>query len=547
MKTISGICLFALFSICSYGKEWNYTISYQVSNNLSALHIVASFKGLDSNKIQLQFPDSWGDQHKFFRAVQNLKMTNAVAWTMAADSTTCWVELRPGKKLTVEYDLVQNWKGSLHYPLNYRAIINETYFQFSGLAGWIAPKLQDDELVTVNITWNLPKSWTVANSLHAGKRTFKTTLRYNDFLNSIYVGGDFRLHKKEVNKKPIWLAIRGNWQFQDTTLLNDIVTIVKMERNFWNDHTEPYYFVSLIPFQERGSSNGSVLYQSFMLAMPDDVPKLKLYQLIAHEYFHRWNYIAIKSKEGSDHIAWFGEGFTDFYSYKILHENKLIDDSSYLASVNKIIKDYYLSPLRNEKHEVLTKNFWSSNEYQQFPYRKGFVFALLLNEQIVQNSKGKYNLDDVMKELLNYGKQGIYFSDSSFVSAVTKFNGKNIQNDLKNYIYEGNTIPVNLSSLGKEYDVITNQLHAFDLGFDADSSFEKRMVLNVKENSNAYKAGLRNNQKLLGWSFSYEDVANPVKFTVQENEEKKIISYYPAATEGIPVPQFVKRFKGFIN
>jgi hypothetical protein len=65
------------------------------------------------------------------------------------------------------------------------------------------------------------------------------------------------------------------------------------------------------------------------------------------------------------------------------------------------------------------------------------------------------------------------------------------------------------------------------MGFDFEASSQSGVVGGVVPGSAAHAAGLRDGQKLLGWSFGGRDPATPVKLRVDGGEGARPVSYLP--------------------
>jgi predicted metalloprotease with PDZ domain len=234
-----------------------------------------------------------------------------------------------------------------------------------------------------------------------------------------------------------------------------------------------------------------------------------------------------------------GEGFTDYYTYKLLYSSGLITLDQYVASMNRIIADYYLSPVKNESKSKLGELYWTSREYNDLPYRKGAVYALYLDQYIRSQSKSKYSLDDVMFSLLKASKNKQPVTESLFVQLVKEYSNTDIHALHTNMINNGSLIPVMAVSAGPSLNVQTMMMGSFNLGFDLSSSWKNKKIEGLKEGSNAWIAGLRNGQSITGYSINFDDISQPSAIDIIENGIKKTISYVPMSTEKIEVPQLV--------
>ncbi|MBL7816924.1 MAG: hypothetical protein JNL70_18015 [Saprospiraceae bacterium] len=546
MKKLSTtlILCFVYGTLClAQTTSLSYRFSYQMSGDKPQLHVQLTCRGTDSGVTYLQLPDKFANQNDFYKTVSNLTVDSKNATLEDTDDPSVKrLRHKRRKTLSISYTLTQDWTGELTYPKNFRGVIQPDFVQFTGYALLAMPKADSLHTVEVSLNWdNMPSAWTIGNSLHAGSRQYKGVLKQSDLSNSLFVAGDFRLHKTLVQGKPIFVAIRGNsWTFQDSSLVNAIGKVIKAERDFWHDHNEPYYFVSLIPFASQGSYNGTALHQSFMLAMTNEFNlDINVYGLLSHEYFHRWNGVEIIMKGDEQENTWIGEGFTEYYTYKLLHRGGIISLQEYVGKTNSTISDYYLSPVRNANKQEMGKNYWKSRDFQLLPYKKGFTYALYLEQLLRKKSKGQYSLDDVMFELRATAQKSQPITEALFIQIVNRLTGEDITADHQKYIADGATIPVEKGSMGQHIADTLVSIAPFELGFNYDASIQAKKVIGVTENSAAWAAGLRNDQTILGVSIYFGNIDVPVDIHIETEGQKKKISYLPMSAQ----KQTVRHFK----
>lgn len=506
------------------------------------LKIQFNFLGNKSGKTKLMLPDRWANQENLYQAIHSLKCLNKnVKLLSEGDSTQLILQHKPGQKIDIEYFLKQDWKGDLSYPKNYRGIVNNTFFHYTGYSLFVLPKFDDTTYIHVDFDWRgLPKNWNIANSFHTISKKIAVKTTPDNLLNAIYVAGDYRIHTSFINQKPIYFAIRGkDWKFSDQTALDIITKVIQVERDFWKDHTENYYLVTMTPFSGQGSINGSALHQSFLTGMTTEFPfDLHLYGLIAHEYFHRWNGVEFHMEGKEQENAWFGEGFTEYYTYKLLYKGKLISLQQYIEKTNQTIADYYLSPVKNDSIYTLGTNFWGNRDYQMLPYKKGFAYALYLDQLISKQSLGQRSLDDLLFLIRIRISKAEKLSEELFLNVLNSILKKDLTQEHREYIHNGKTIPILSGSLGDEIKDSIQQLAAFELGFDFNRTSASNKISGVKENSNAWKAGLRDGQIWRGGSIYFDKPDMEALVIIEENGEEKKISYYPKSSNVIEVRQF---------
>jgi len=122
--------------------------------------------------------------------------------------------------------------------------------------------------------------------------------------------------------------------------------------------------------------------------------------LLAHEMFHEW--------DGPDHHArgprtavyWFTEGFTDFYTRRLLLRGGLIGTEEYLESINGKLADLLASPVCNAPNEHIRADFWSDNDVKRLPYLRGRHRGADRRCSHAPTLERSYGLDDFMRALV---------------------------------------------------------------------------------------------------------------------------------------------------
>jgi predicted metalloprotease with PDZ domain len=157
---------------------------------------------------------------------------------------------------------------------------------------------------------------------------------------------------------------------------------------------------------------------------------------------------------------------------------------------------------------------------------------------IQKNTKGKQSLDNLMFDLRAISRNNKVISEGLFVSLVNHYTGFKMDSLHHTMINKGALIPVFKESLGPMALSETKLLGAFDVGFDFEASWQEKKVQGLKENSAAWHAGLRNGQKVKGYSIQHNDISKQVEIKIEENGVERMISYYPMSAAKTEVPQF---------
>ncbi|GAA4341616.1 hypothetical protein [Flaviaesturariibacter amylovorans] len=542
MKLLLPMLLAACCTLTAAAQpQWSYSFRMDTAGTKPTLEVALSFKGHASGRTELLLPDAWGSEHELYRFVSALEVQGGGARLEARkDSLHRLVRHRPGADLTVRYRLQQDWSGPYENGKHFRGVLRWNWIRLSGYTLFVRPATPDDQTVRLQLSWKgLPARWTIANSLHCGSRAWQGRLRAGDLENSFFVAGDFRLHEMTVDGRPLRFAIRGDWNFPDAELLRRAARIISAERAFWKDQGEPYYLVALAPTDGRASIAGNSMFQSFLIDMSPEVPvDVSLLSILAHEYFHRWIGIDLTLVGPENDQKWFSEGFTEYYTFKMLWRTGLIDTTEYVTQLNRLFHAYHTSPLAREPRSFLSAHYWDNPYSQRLPYVKGASFAYWLDATISSASGGRQSLDDLLFSLRAAFRAGKDINDSLLVQTAQAMGVADMRDVFQKTIVDGGPVPSAEHPALGGYRISTETVHPFTLGFQTGSLRKGGSVEGVVAESAAWQAGLRNGMVLQGWSITNNDTSRPVTLKVEDGKGGlQTISYVPKAAVGIPVPQ----------
>jgi predicted metalloprotease with PDZ domain len=514
-------------------------------NSEGRFRVRMRFAGDASGKTELRLPNEWGGQRELFNAIRYLKvLTRDAELTDTEERQRKQVTHKPGQRLVIEYELTQDFEGPIRNSHRYRPVTASEYIHWIGHTFWVLPSWNDEESVYVSVEWKgLPKSWNVATSFGGGRaQKFRTRMR--ELKRSIAVGGDFRIVTGNAAGKPVRVAVRGTWEFTDAELAAMARRVIEIQRDFWNDRTQENYLVTLVPIAEGPgaiSIGGTGLEDSFALFATDNVRIERLRGLLAHEYFHNWNAPKLgRMPEPEQQMYWFSEGFTEYYTYVLLHRGGLMNEAEMAGQFNDLIREYYLSPHRTEPNERIVRDFWSEGRVQRLPYLRGFMLAMNWNAAIKQRSENKHSLDDVMHDLLRSSAGGSRELSAEAVAAhIERYLDRSVAPEMAKFISIGELISPDASALGPGWGLELAETAVFELGFDLDVFRTSREFTGVGPDTAAYEAGLRNGQRLAGgFSISLGNTTQKAELRVKDVNGERVVSYLPVAREPVPVPQF---------
>ncbi|WP_339052498.1 hypothetical protein [Candidatus Lariskella endosymbiont of Epinotia ramella] len=252
--------------------------------------------------------------------------------------------------------------------------------------------------------------------------------------------------------------------------------------------------------------------------------------LISHESIHslfrnRGFFAEFGPNMQFNHL-WFAEGFTDYYTSLLNYRNGIITEQEYIDNINKSIEEYYkrdrifqkiVSAPYSKKTRIVEQILLGSGYTARAFYNSGQLvamddagrlIAMNMDYMIRTKSSGKFSLDDFLRNLVKSHCKGAScnVSREQFYSEFAKLLGQEFEDKerkdglysyMDRYIIDFAPIspPDTIPELNRalSYKRIDNAICQF--GFDIDRSFLMGLISGVDENSNAYKAGLRNGMK----------------------------------------------------
>ncbi|WP_216818544.1 hypothetical protein [Solirubrum puertoriconensis] len=475
----------------------DYAVHYSPNLGTEGLRVQLSVrtpKATDSTYFHFA-NEVWGEKD-LLRCIGGFAGENAqYRFRVVPDSNRIVVYHPRTRSVSFSYRVKQD---AAEYPRDAfnRPRVTDTYFHVLGESLFAMPEFitnaPTEPSITANIRWvGFPKGYVLHNTFasQVAQQTFRGKL-WTQFFRSLYVGGDYRLQQFSYRNKPVYLAVRGQWQhYDDARVLSSMQKVLSTQREFWNDAGPAMYTVFLSPTIStadttwRGQSmRGESMYQGFKLQSSNnpfnnwDV----LSYMFNHEMMHDW----LGGQIGAAHEElnyWFTEGFTDYYAYKNRLRNGDLSLEDWVKSFNsRIIKSLYNNPERNQPNYVLKENFWKSRSFETLAYRRGAVFAFWLDNQILKKSNYTRSLDNLMRDMLQACRQpGQKFTDERFLAMVQDYLHQDISAFFQKHILVGADLPLSSADLLEGFEVETVQ-GVPTLKITGNSSAVRERYLNTK-------------------------------------------------------------------
>ncbi|GAB3914528.1 M61 family metallopeptidase [Mucilaginibacter boryungensis] len=320
-------------------------------------------------------------------------------------------------------------------------------------------------------------------------------------------------------KYEVAMCLGGNYDKE--RIKKDLKKLVEKETDIFGENPNKRYVFIVHNYAKGGG--GLEHLSSTVLGLPRDTYNTEAgYQrflgLAAHEHFHLWNVKRLRpialgpfdyETENYTTDLWIAEGFTNYFDNMVVHRLGLYTTENYFAALctdinlienspgNKIQPLYEASFDAWIKYYRPTEN--SVNAGVSY-YSKGSVAAMMLDLEIIQDSKTRYSLDDVMKymytEYYKVKKRG--YTDEEFKQGLEKYAGKNLDDFYEKYIYGLADVDYNkyLGYAGLELIDDLAKSNQPALGLTTTVTNNKVIITTVIRNSSAWIDGLNVNDEI---------------------------------------------------
>jgi predicted metalloprotease with PDZ domain len=235
--------------------------------------------------------------------------------------------------------------------------------------------------------------------------------------------------------------------------------------------------------------------------------------LVAHEYFHLWNVKRIRpielgpfdySNENYTDLLWVMEGFTSYYDELLLYRAGIYTEDEIIGKFKGSI-NYVENQPGNKVQPVADASFdaWikayrpnenSANTTISY-YSKGSIIANMLDLEIINATKGKKSLDDVMKFLYSeyYKKEQRGFTSAEIKKGIEDIAGLDLTDFFKKYVNGVETFdyPTIFGYADYKVETVLNNTPYFGI------RLSNNIIKSVTRNSSAYDGGLNVNDEII--------------------------------------------------
>jgi predicted metalloprotease with PDZ domain len=464
---LSSIMLALLLSVPSAFAQSNqlrvdYTVAVaDVDKQL--FHVTAEVKNIKEPNLTLSLPTwtpGWYTVENYAKNILRFKITDAQGnWVQPAmiKKQTWRVDTKDLNSLKIEFD----YKASV-LALN-QAKITKDFAFFTGTQLFL--EVVGHRNKPSRVRFEFPQGWKLMTSLKDTNdpQTFIAS-DYDTLVDATTEMGNFDAYPFQVEGKPHYFVATpaGTFSKEKAEKFTQMLakTYAAQSAIFGG---LPYEKQICFYFFARPESNaGGALehLNSFVAFAPPGnqaTPEM-LIGTAAHEFFHVWNVKRIRpmqmwpydySRENETPLLWLSEGFTNYYSSKANYRAGIIDRNRFLQGVGGAIGGVesnearkYISPADASVSTWI--GYDTAQPFEISYYTQGQNLAALLELSILQDSNGKYGLDDAMRALYkDFYMRGKGYSTEDFLAIINRLTKSDYTKFFRKYINGVDVPPYN--------------------------------------------------------------------------------------------------------
>ena len=417
----------------------------------------------DSTKFIYGSPP-FGGQTDIFRGIKNVQYENPGQLKIDSLQRAITVYFKDNTPVKLSYIIADTRVKNNTLSQLFRPIITPEYFYIHGVNLFLTPEFRNTNLKTrISVRWKSKPAIPVFCTFdmdNDGSEIINTTM---DSASLRFITGASDLSvKRFINESGTnYLVLRSSGM--PTQTVSDLETFYvhynKIMREFWKDERIIQYALVLQPYLHVNKSISGISFGNGFIGKydkPDSLAVGERMDVIAHEIGHY--YLSdLKATAGSNSEGqWFNEGFNDYLTFYNLIRAGLIDAAGFEKRFNKILWQFYNSPIKNTPNNKIFENFWKLGDYQRIPYWRGCVYAFYLDNLLLKATGRKTGIREIGLELkkLVHNRPGYEFTNEEFIQALSVYlPEKTVQLEFNEFIIEGKSIPLSEKKLLPEFQI----------------------------------------------------------------------------------------------
>lgn len=284
-----------------------------------------------------------------------------------------------------------------------------------------SPFVGGETPIIYQTTFRLPEGWQAITPWPANPEG-NIPIPASTIMQTEYLAvGPFEIETATFEKTQVLIATMNETGLPAATVIEMLTHMVNL---FESAPQAEHLTVSIVPddFLYGGSAGTLTLFSNV-----DP-------HFVAHEMLHWWNTLDLTA---GDATAWFREGFTEYYSLRMMRELGIWDDEYMAMGWSK----YEDAAAQMESEPPLglaevSEQQQQNESYAALVYVKGALFARLLDTTLQAEN---HSLDEVMRVILNSEQRGLTNTDLQQLFHDV-YDGQ-VDNLFEQYVFTGASLP----------------------------------------------------------------------------------------------------------
>jgi predicted metalloprotease with PDZ domain len=294
---------------------------------------------------------------------------------------------------------------------------------------------------SAEVTFDVPEKWLIAAPWRALSPRRFAVKKMTSLTENSLVLGEFPMRTVRVGAFNMTIATPSEKAIPPE-LERLVAQTGAMAARLFPD-TPPDEYV--MTFFRESSEDGEAFDSSAAFTSPESFDRSSLMvtgHTVVHELFHYWIGHKIHAAD-RERLAFFTEGFTDYYATRVMFASGVLTRSEVDARVGNRLTGYeyfFASPLF--EGVSLAAAGKRKGSYRLGVYDGGWMLALALDVRIRQATNGAASLDDVMRKLFaTHGLTDTPVAEQDIVAAASVVRGENAEPFFAKYVDAREALP----------------------------------------------------------------------------------------------------------
>ncbi|MEQ8927666.1 MAG: peptidase [Fulvivirga sp.] len=461
MKTINCLALLFLVGFTTYAQEnLHYTINLNDRSD-DTFKVLLTVNNLNAEDSIYQFASTAPGTYQIEdigRFVKNFKAfdENENELTSSKKSVNQYSISEPQRVKTIRYEVFETWDTPVKQHPIYKmagSSLEDDHALINAHCMIGFPMTRQAESISLELLY--PNNWTVGTALKIDNDGFFIADTYDHLIDSPILMGNLTKESVLIGETTIEVyTYSKTGLIKSEMLLEDLNELLLAAEKFLNGYPVDRY-TFLFHFEDETVGAWEHSYSSEYVFQESDYTDEyaeSILSIVAHEFFHIVTPLNIHSEiieqfnftnpTPSIHL-WLYEGVTEWASDIMQLRGNLLSLEGLLAEYRqKLLYNDYFDPTYSLQDLALTS--FTPKGAQQYGniYQKGAIIAALLDIRLLELSKGKQGLRELILELSNkYGKEKA-FSEKNFFSEIVQMTHPEIREFIDKYIINADPLPI---------------------------------------------------------------------------------------------------------